>query len=334
MTDNAVRIVKGGAFGADDHSDGPAWPITPEANIVYGSPSDLWGETWTVADINGAGFGAGISGKDGISGDLAQVDHIEITVYYSLCGDNILASGEQCDDGNVAAGDCCSPTCQFESNGSPCPDGDLCNGDEECDGAGTCDAGISVDCDDSNPCTQDTCDAQDGCQSVAQPQPSCRTAGKSILIYKDKADNTKDKVIFKWIKGAATTVGELGTPTSTTDYSLCLYGSYVGTTGATIATYSAPAGAPKWKTIGTKGYKYKDPTGVPVGVQKVILKSGVTGKAKVLVKGKGGNLPDPTIPFTLPVLAQVVNSDNAICYEGVFNTAKKNINGVFKAKNP
>ncbi len=334
VTDNAVRIVKGGAFGATDRSDGAAWPAAPtEATIIYGSPTDLWGETWTVADINGAGFGAGISGGDGISGDLAQVDHIEITVYYSLCGDNILASGEQCDDGNVAAGDCCSPTCQFESNGSPCLDGDLCNGDEACDGAGNCDpAPDALDCDDDNPCTQDTCDAQDGCQSVAQPKPMCKTADKSILIYKDKGDNTKDKIIFKWIKGALTTVGELGTPTSTTDYALCVYGNYVGTTGASIANYNAPAGAPKWKTIGTKGYKYKDPAGSPEGVTKVILKSGAAGKSKVLVKGKGGNLPDPTVPFTLPVVAQVVNSDNATCFEGVFPAATKNAAGLFKAK--
>ncbi|MFO0743348.1 MAG: pre-peptidase C-terminal domain-containing protein [Labilithrix sp.] len=31
------------------------------------------------------------------------------------CGDGFLQQGEQCDDGNVAAGDGCSPTCQAEA---------------------------------------------------------------------------------------------------------------------------------------------------------------------------------------------------------------------------
>src|SRR5206468_5095592 len=32
----------------------------------------------------------------------------------SICGNGFLDPGEQCDDGNTLAGDCCSPTCQFE----------------------------------------------------------------------------------------------------------------------------------------------------------------------------------------------------------------------------
>ncbi len=32
----------------------------------------------------------------------------------AICGDGSIESGEQCDDGNTANGDCCSSTCQFE----------------------------------------------------------------------------------------------------------------------------------------------------------------------------------------------------------------------------
>ena len=53
------------------------------------------------------------------------------------CGDGKVDPGEECDDGNRTAGDCCSPTCQLEPDGNPCGDDDPCNGDERCR-AGRC----------------------------------------------------------------------------------------------------------------------------------------------------------------------------------------------------
>jgi len=54
------------------------------------------------------------------------------------CGDAFLDPGEECDDGNLAAGDCCSPTCQFEPQGDPCGGAaDSCTS-EVCDGTGRC----------------------------------------------------------------------------------------------------------------------------------------------------------------------------------------------------
>jgi YVTN family beta-propeller protein/cysteine-rich repeat protein len=57
----------------------------------------------------------------------------------SVCGDGIVdpAAGETCDDGNTVAGDCCSPTCQIDPDGTSCSDGDVCNGEEVCH-AGRC----------------------------------------------------------------------------------------------------------------------------------------------------------------------------------------------------
>lgn len=59
----------------------------------------------------------------------------------SLCGNGILGDdpSEQCDDNNNVAGDCCSPTCQFEANGASCGGAaDTCEVQDTCDGAGTC----------------------------------------------------------------------------------------------------------------------------------------------------------------------------------------------------
>ena len=65
-----------------------------------------------------------------------------------------------------------------------------------------------------------------------------------------------------------------------------------------------------------------------------MLKGSDETKTKLLFKGKGLALPDPTPPLTLPVAVQIVNSDSGLCWEGVYDTpeVKKNVLGQFKAK--
>lgn len=326
--DNAVLIVQGGTITGTDHSNPNEWPMS-DAVVSYGSPSDLWGLSWTPSDINSSGFGVAISGKDSVSGALARVDSISITVSYGLCGDNILAPNEQCDDGNTSPGDCCSATCQFESTGSPCPDGNLCNGNETCDGAGACVPGTPLDCDDNDVCSQDSCSPTLGCQNVNAPRGSCRTAQKALLLIKNNASDSKDKLVWKWLKGQQTVLGDLGSPTGTTAYTLCVY---AGTSTAMAATID---GGSNWHALGgSKGYKYKDPSGNSDGITKALLKVGANGKAKAQVKGKGNNLPDPTLPLPLPVTAQLVNDENTVCYTTPLTTVKKNTTAQFKAKSP
>lgn len=82
IVDNSVRVLKGGVYTGDDKASGTEWSTT-DAYTSYGGSSDLWGTTWTAADINAADFGAGISANGGSSGADAFVDHIEIIVSYT-----------------------------------------------------------------------------------------------------------------------------------------------------------------------------------------------------------------------------------------------------------
>ena len=53
-----------------------------------------------------------------------------------LCGNGTVDPGEDCDDGNDAAGDGCEPDCRWTCIVNPdCADGDVCNGDEICTAA-------------------------------------------------------------------------------------------------------------------------------------------------------------------------------------------------------
>jgi uncharacterized delta-60 repeat protein len=191
------------------------------------------------------------------------------------CGNGIVEPGESCDDGNLLADDCCSPSCE---------------------------------------------------------RPSCRAAGKSFVLITGDGTGPKDKLIWKWLKGDATSVTELGDPTSTTNYTLCLYAG-----ADPPRTVAIPAQSTKWTPIGTSGFRYVDPTASSDGVSKAMLKSGAAGKAKALVKAKGSTLPDGILPIAgLPLVVQLINSDTGACFVTTIDTADvtKNTSSQFKAKSP
>ena len=185
-------------------------------------------------------------------------------------------------------------------------------------GDGTVDPG--EECDDGNALDGDCC------SSTCQFPSGCATAAKSILLLNnDAGDDAKDKLTWKWLKGSAIMLGDLADPTST-DYVLCLRA------GAGVASVVIPGGS-SWQPAGSTGFKFKDPSGVPSGALKAILKSGAAGKSKAMVKGKGTNLPDTLtgmLPF--PVTVQLVNSANNTCFQSVFNSASTNDGTQFKAK--
>ena len=136
VADSRVRIVEGGFVGSAERALPGNWPTT-DVIATYGGPSDLWGQTWTGAAIDDPAFGTVLSVDGNV--DLALVDQVTITVTFSLCGNGVLETGEQCDDGNTSAGDCCSPTCQYEPADTSCgpPTADPCTA-RTCDAAGAC----------------------------------------------------------------------------------------------------------------------------------------------------------------------------------------------------
>ena len=124
---------------------------------------------------------------------------------------------------------------------------------------------------------------------------------------------------------------------------LCVYDETGGIPSLKLGV-SAPAGGmcgskACWKQLGgasPKGFKYQDPDLTPSGTQIVILKAGAADKAKILVKGKGANLPATTaFPQDTDVTAQLVRSDGGVCWQAVYPApALKNSGGKFKDKIP
>ncbi|NQY91832.1 MAG: hypothetical protein HRT46_09255, partial [Deltaproteobacteria bacterium] len=84
----------------------------------------------------------------------------------SACGNGLLEVGEQCDDSNTDAGDCCSATCTFEPGS--CDDGAFCTTGEICT-AGVCGGGSLTDCSgEDDQCNTGTCnETSNSCEGVA-----------------------------------------------------------------------------------------------------------------------------------------------------------------------
>jgi len=224
------------------------------------------------------------------------------------CPDGTLDPTEECDDGNFDNNDSCSNFCET----------------------------IVVPCDDGDLCTRDVVGPMHACTHSATPADGCRTAEKSLLLLKDSDNNTNDKLVWKWLKGAQTTQDDFGMPTGTTAFSLCIY---AGSAAGLVARADVPPDATKWQALSDKGWKYKDASGAADGVQKVLLKGGDAGKSKVLVKGKGdglADLPAQTLPVAadgFPVTVQLFK-DTGLCWGSAFDSADvtKNEAGQFKAK--
>jgi cysteine-rich repeat protein len=92
----------------------------------------------------------------------------------AVCGNGVLEAPEQCDDGNLESGDCCSATCEFEAADSPCDDRNLCTTRDACDGAGACVGGAPVVCTAADQChLPGTCAPDTGvCSDPAKPDGS------------------------------------------------------------------------------------------------------------------------------------------------------------------
>ena len=87
--EHTINILKNGSVpgGSDNKSTTAVWSTT-EGFVSYGSPSDLWGATWTPADINDVdtGFAIRCQYNGAYSGDTAYVDSMDMTVYYTVNG--------------------------------------------------------------------------------------------------------------------------------------------------------------------------------------------------------------------------------------------------------
>lgn len=83
VRDSVLSLIKGGVItGSNFAATGTDWP-GGEAAANYGGIANLWGTTWTPAEINAANFGVAFSATS-TNNRTASVDYIQITITYTL----------------------------------------------------------------------------------------------------------------------------------------------------------------------------------------------------------------------------------------------------------
>jgi hypothetical protein len=245
-----------------------------------------------------------------------------------------------CDTGT---GLCSNPT---KPDGTVCDDGNGCTINDTCTG-GAC-AGNSMTCGDhivQAGCGEE-CDVGPGgggdctanCKFICGPTPrnGCLVptlSAKARLQIKNTTPDTKDIMIWKWMKGQAVTLPQLGTPTASTGYTLCMWDQSANPQPifrSQIAPGGTCSGKPCWTAL-KNGDKFKDKLAAQHGTQQILLKSGTVGKPKVILKGKGTALQPPSLPLTPKVTVQLKN-DAGTCWSAPFSTPLTNTSAQFKAK--
>lgn len=81
VADGGVYLMKGGSIVGSNR--GTAVPFALwDINYNYGGAADLWGTSWTPADVNSSGFGVAIATRYffGLGGSTARIDNVLITI--------------------------------------------------------------------------------------------------------------------------------------------------------------------------------------------------------------------------------------------------------------
>jgi hypothetical protein len=291
-----------------------------------------------------------------ISCTCSGSEPIELRGSRAPCNDGVVDPGEECDDAHLGAeGACCELNCTAKPAGGTCftdhnpctdsvcgtggvcthpalPDGTDCNDGDFCDGeetgchAGACSAGPA-------PCPLACDESADQCVTTCPTVPqSCRTAEKSLLSFNVRSDATHNKLLWKWLKGTATSQPDFSDPTAGTEYALCFY---AGPTSSLATQRVIPAGG-AWRALGPSGYKYDDASGAVTSIERMLFKSGAQGRATILIRGQGSSVPLVLPPLTSPITIQLINGSSGICWGADFSVSQMRRNDAeqLKAKTP
>jgi hypothetical protein len=178
---------------------------------------------------------------------------------------------------------------------------------------------------------------------VSAGTPSCAPAplvgckvsqvpGQTRLWLRDQELNSRDTIVWKWKRGATSTIADFGDPAHAHGYAACIYDAQ----DALLLAGSIPSGGtcgsrPCWRPI-SAGFEYRNGRATPDGFTKILLISGGNGEASVIVKGRGDRLHLPAIPLAPPMSVQLQQEDGP-CWEATYERPGVRLNqgGIFRA---
>ncbi len=219
--------------------------------------------------------------------------------------------------------------CVFDAEPVPCDDGNACTDDDTYQCSTDVCAGQLRTTD--APCL--ACDPDTG-ELVGQVRTGCKRATlprRSKLTLKNASSLHGDALSWRLTKGEATTLAELGdpvgaSPDAQTQYDLCMFDESGPTS---VLVFAATARShecsrpPCWKAT-SRGLRYASAPNAS-GLTRMTLTAGasalnVTGKGSALFAPNESMPSPPSLPFALPLRAQLRASDG-VCWEATFSPA-------------
>ena len=120
LEDATVQLLKAGSPVGSNKASSSTWG-TSSSTVSYGSSSDLWGTTWTAADLNASSFGLRFAAKNvAAASATASLDYVSIKVTYDDDTNGIGTSGTPIAQANIGG------TCTYNANPAhtPCSSAD------------------------------------------------------------------------------------------------------------------------------------------------------------------------------------------------------------------
>jgi len=222
-----------------------------------------------------------------------------------------------CNDGNACTNDTCQATigCVVTPNAAPCNDGSACTVGDTC-ANGIC-TGTELPCP-----TCEHCDSGTGTCAVG-PRAGCIVGGsvRAALRVRKAPVSSGDLVVWKW-RGVGPSAADFGDPLGTDDYALCVFDGTDGLVMRSDALAATGCGAAScWTSKSGGSFVYRDRTGSPTGLARMLLKTKSGGSTKLVAKGKGVNLAVPPLAtLALPVRTQL-HSSAGVCFGATFDAS-------------
>jgi hypothetical protein len=186
--------------------------------------------------------------------------------------------------------------------------------------------------------------AVESCECPQIADATCTTGfAKGALLIEETVPG-KEKFLAKLTKGPQLARTDMGNPMAvaggTTSYSLCIYDENSDLVSSMCVDRAGDTcgGRPCWKSLrgdppNGKGYFYKD-TAADSGITKLLYKSASAGRSKVIITGRGSNIPSgiaAALQSSTQATIQLRSSD-AQCLSVTLSDVKRNDADSYKIK--
>ena len=303
-----IDALRESAHGVSGIKGAMAIAISPDGLKVY---------------VSGPGDSAlVVFGRDPVTGSLSFVDK-QLDQFAGVTGIASVRSIAASPDGNdvYTADGVEHALAVFAQDGCG---SSIVTGDEQCDDGNTVDG--------------------DGCSSICRlelcgptPAPDCLrptvSQHETFRVKKKKANAGKDELVWRWVLDRATDISTFGSPLNSATYDLCIYDN--STAPQPLLSLAVPAGricggSPCWESQGQRGFRYANSDLTPNGVQAVLLRRELSGRARITVTGKGIKL-GVRLPFSPTVTVQLKNTQTGVCWGASYAQPKVNDSEQFRA---